>query len=43
MKMMASVDINSLKDILKPMNQSGELNGEFKSEISATAFLADWI
>ncbi|HST23530.1 MAG TPA: hypothetical protein VLR90_20635 [Blastocatellia bacterium] len=36
MKMMASADINSLKDILRPMNQSGE----FKSEISAMAFLA---
>ena len=36
MKMMASVDIKSLKDILNPMNQSGE----FISAINAMAFLA---
>lgn len=36
MKMTASVGISSLKEILEPMNQSGE----FKSAVSATAFLA---
>jgi len=35
MKVMASVDVNSLKDILKPLHQSGE----FKSEINFLAGL----
>lgn len=40
MKMMASADVNNLKSILEPAHQSGEPYDEFKSEISATAFLA---
>ena len=40
MKMMASVDVDNLRNILEPVTQCGEPYAEFKTEISATAFLA---